>query len=118
MGAFKVSGKRIKKLREISRFSQANIAAFLNVNQSFVSKVESEQCTLSSDMAERLACLFGVHQTALQEEGSDAMPLVCTLCANEITRENMNTISAINRIALNCDFLGKVLHTASQNTLN
>lgn len=109
MRDFKVSGKQIKKLREASHFSQANIAAFLNVDQSFISKVESEQRALTSDMVEKIACLFGVHQSAMQEDSAD-MPLACALRANEITQEDMNTISAINRVALDCEFLGKLIN--------
>lgn len=40
-----IIGKNIKSLRESIGFSQANIATFLNVDQSMISKVEKGEKT-------------------------------------------------------------------------
>lgn len=109
MSNFKISGKKIKEFRERNKYSQANIAAFLGVDQSLISKVENDQRSLTSDMVERLACLFGVHQSALSEN-SPNMPLSCALRSSGITSEDMEVICTINRIALNCDFISKLLN--------
>ena len=111
MNATKISGKRIKELRENNHYSQASIAAFLGIDQSMISKIESDQRALTSDMVEKLACLFGVHQSALKQDCSE-MPLTCALRSSGITCQDMDVICTINRIALNCNFIDKLLDGA------
>ena len=53
-------GQKIKELRSESNYTQQNIADFLGVDQSFISKVEKNERVLTSDMLEKLAVLFGV----------------------------------------------------------
>lgn len=103
-----ISGKRIKELRETNNFTQSKIATFLGVDQSYIARVEKDERALSSDMVEKLASLFGVHTKAFNEDSTD-QPLAYALRASELTEEDMDTISAINRIALNCAFLTSLL---------
>lgn len=112
-----ISGKRIKEIRENNNFSQSNIATFLGVDQSLISKVEKDERALSSDMLEKLAALFGVHQKAFSE-GSTEKPLAYALRASNLTTDDMKTISAINKIALNCDFVTSLLNGASASDGN
>jgi transcriptional regulator with XRE-family HTH domain len=113
----KISGKRIKEIRENNNFSQSNIATFLGVDQSLISKVEKDERALSSDMLEKLAALFGVHQKAFSA-GSAEKPLAYALRASDLTADDMNTISAINKIALNCDFVTSLLNGANTSDGN
>ena len=55
-----IIGNNIKILRDNMGFSQSTIARFLNVDQSLISKVEKGERSLSTDMLEKLACLFGI----------------------------------------------------------
>jgi transcriptional regulator with XRE-family HTH domain len=57
-------GSELKALRERSGFTQSNIAKYLKVDQSLISKFETGERTLSADMLEKLAVLFGVDLTA------------------------------------------------------
>ena len=112
MNNSKISGKRIKELRENNNFSQSNIAAFLGVDQSLISKIEKDERFLSSDMLDKLAALFGVHQNAFSADSTEK-PLAYALRASDLTADDMNTISAVNKIALNCDFITSLLNGAS-----
>ena len=103
-----MSGERIKFLREINNFTQKNIAVFLGVDQSLIARVEKDERALSSDLAERLASLFGVRVSAF-EEGSNEMPLTFAFRASDLNEKDMATISDINRIALNCRLLASLL---------
>ena len=113
----KISGERIKEMRESNKFSQSNIATFLGVDQSLISKVEKGERALSSDMLEKLAALFGVHQKAFTA-GSVEKPLTYALRARNLTVDDMKTISAINKIALNCDFITSLLNGANASDGN
>lgn len=108
----KISGKRIKELRESNHFTQSNIATFLGVDQSLISKVEKDERALSSDLLDKLASLFGVPLKAFFD-GSTDKPLAYALRASHLTAEDMNTISAINKIALNCDLIASLLNGAN-----
>ena len=60
MANVKLIGENIKTLRERMGLNQTSVARFLKVDQSFISKVEKGERTLSADMLEKLTCLFGV----------------------------------------------------------
>lgn len=104
-------GMNIKNLRERSGFTQKNIADFLKVDQSLVSKFESGERSISLDMLDRLAALFGCSIAFITEESGDVSPLVFALRSNELSEEDFETVSAINRIALNSVFMADLLES-------
>ncbi|MBS3976494.1 MAG: helix-turn-helix transcriptional regulator [Syntrophomonadaceae bacterium] len=109
-------GSKLKSIRERSGFTQSNIAKYLRVDQSFVSKLETGERVLTTDMLEKLAALFGVSLAVfLNDTVGEDKPLALTLRANEISEEDMDVIGAINRIALNCDFMTQLLGGARDN---
>lgn len=117
MSNVKILGKRIKEIRENNNFSQSNIAAFLEVDQSLISKAEKDERSLTSDMIEKLATLFGVQPKEFMSE-DPVDPLAYAFRASEMTAEDINTIYAINRIALNSKFLSHLLNGASVSNDN
>lgn len=100
-----IIGKNIKTLREEIGFNQANIAHFLNVDQNLISKVEKGERTLSSDMLEKLTCLFGVNITDIETKVLEPSGLSLTFRANDLSSEDLETISNINRITLNSEYM-------------
>lgn len=105
-------GNRIKEFRTKSGFTQTNIAEFLEVDQSFISKVEKGERTLTADMVEKLSVLFGIQPKDLID-GTDAQLLTYAFRSSDITPDDMKTICAINRIALNSAFLDAILNGVS-----
>lgn len=103
-------GATIKSLRENSGFTQKNIANFLKVDQSLISKFESGERPISADMLDKLAALFGISMSVFYES-ADIKPLSFALRANEISEEDLETICVINRIALNSNFMTKLLES-------
>lgn len=101
-------GANIKNLREKMNFNQTNIANFLNVDQSLISKVEKGERTLSLDMLEKLACLFGVTINEIENEDIETTKLSFAFRTKDLTVNDMETISAINRIALNLEIMDKL----------
>lgn len=102
-------GTTLKSLRERSGFTQSNIAKYLKVDQSLISKFETGERALTADMLEKLAVLFGVNLSAFDDAVDQGKPLIIALRASEINEEDLDAISAINRIALNCNFMTKLL---------
>ncbi|MBN2285255.1 MAG: helix-turn-helix transcriptional regulator [Tissierellales bacterium] len=102
-------GDNIKTLREQSGFTQNNIAKYLKVDQSLISKIEKNERLITSDMLEKLSALFGVTVESFYEKSITANRISFALRANEITEEDLEAISAINRIALNLNFMTKLL---------
>ena len=101
-------GATMKSLREGSGFTQDNIAHYLQVDQSLISKFESGERALSAGSLEKLATLFGIDLSVFSEGVCNMKPLSLALRASEIDEEDLETISAINRIALNSDFMTRL----------
>lgn len=110
-----IIGKNIKALRESIGFTQANIATFLNVDQSMISKVEKGEKTLSIDMLEKLSCLFGVTVEEIEKDIINEPSLLTKYKANELIIENMEAFSAINKIAMNVTFMDELLNEKTNN---
>ncbi len=96
-------GSNLKMLREKMDFNQSMIARFLGVDQSLISKVEKGERNLSSDMLEKLACLYGVSVSDIENGNIKEPKLSFAFRANDLSVEDMETICAINRIALNLE---------------
>ena len=105
-------GENIKALREEMGFNQMSIARFLNVDQSLISKIEKGERSISSDMLYKLACLFGVTVDAIEQDEVNASKLTFAFRASDLSASDMEAISAINRIALNSEYMGKLLEEA------
>lgn len=101
---------KLKELREKNGYTQRNIADYLGVDQSFVSKVEKGERSFTSDMIERLASLFGIHVSALLSEKNEDIPsTACAFRASDLSAEDLNTIAFINRIAINANYMTELL---------
>lgn len=103
------TGGTIRRIREERGFTQANIARYLGVDQSLISKIEKDERSLTSDMLKRLSDLLGVETSALLDCSAGNTKTVCAFRANELSDDDLNTIAVINRIALNSDFMSKLL---------
>lgn len=104
-----IIGNNIKILRDNMGFSQSTIARFLNVDQSLISKVEKGERSLSTDMLEKLACLFGISIDAIESNSIETSNLSFAFRASDLSAEDLETISAINRIALNSEYMAELL---------
>lgn len=102
-------GENIKALREQSGFTQSNIARFLKVDQSLISKIENNERFITSDMLEKLSALFGVTADSLLGESVPTNRILFALRASEINENDLEILCAINRIALNLNFMTQLL---------
>ncbi len=109
-------GNTIKKLREEMGLSQAAIGDFLGIEQSHLSKIEGGERRLSADMLEKLSCLFGVPVADIMNNQVQERKLSFSFRKNNLNINDLETISAINRIALNASFMHRIME--EKNTCN
>ncbi len=102
-------GKRIKKIREESGLNQIQVAKFIGVDQSYISKIENGERQLRLDLLEKLANLFGYSMTNLMTDNSFDTHLQIAFRSDEIEIDDLNSISEINKIALNLQEMRKLV---------
>ncbi len=95
------TGERVKELRERARLTQEQLAAFLEIDQSYLSKFESGERNLGITQLERLCELFGCRLEDLFSEDSVNPVIAFSFRSTGITSEDLEVISRINKIALN-----------------
>jgi transcriptional regulator with XRE-family HTH domain len=102
-------GQKVKALREKAGLSQGQIAQFLGVDQSNISKCEKGERQFQVDHLERLGSLFGVSLGDLMNEELLVAPLQIAFRADGMQVEDLNAIADIQKIALNLDQMRTLL---------
>lgn len=106
-------GTKLKLLREKSGLNQLQLANFLEVHQSYISKCENGERQLSVDILERACSLFGCTLSEFTEEDDISEPLVFAFRASSIENDDLMAIAEINKIALNIKEMNHLLRTAN-----
>jgi len=101
-GSSVIIGENAKRAREACGFSQANVAEFLKVDQSLISKFEKGLRSLQADMLERLSNLYGHRISDFSHTGGiSELRIKAAYRSSGITVDDMEAIHDIKRIALN-----------------
>lgn len=109
MADFELVGKRFKELREQSGLTQGQIADYLNVDQSYISKCEKNERQFSVDVLEKAGALFGCTHDYFTNPESRYSPLPVALRARIIEVGDLETIAAMNKLALNLRYMEGLL---------
>lgn len=107
--------KRFKELRESCNLTQAQLASFLDIDQSYISKFEKGERKIGVDVLEKLCDLFGCTLKYFENEEETYTPIVMAFRSNKLQTEDLEVISAINRIALNSRFINSLLDRGGEN---
>ncbi len=102
-------GHKVKGLREMAGLSQAQIAHFLDIDQTTISKCENGERQFRVDQLEQLGSLFGCSLADLVNEEMEAKPLCIAFRADTIANEDLVAIADIHKIALNIDQMRALL---------
>lgn len=105
--------KRIKELRERANLRQSQVAAYLGVDQSYLSKIESGERAISVEQLEKLTELYGCSLEAFENPKIAVQPIQFALRVKEITVEDMNIIAVVNHIAANSLYMARLLEENS-----
>jgi transcriptional regulator with XRE-family HTH domain len=106
---FELVAKRFSELRNRSGFTQSIIAEYLDVDQSYISKCEKGERQFSVDVLDKATELFGCTMDYFVNESSEFSQMPIALRAKSVTIEDLKTIAAINKIALNLRFMEGLL---------
>lgn len=103
-----VMGKRIKSLRKESRLTQEQLAEFLNIDQSMVTKLENGTRSLTITLLDKICSLFGCTEEFLLGESNEYIPLNFAFRSNGIQGEDLESIAAINKIVMNLHYMNEM----------
>lgn len=103
-------GIKLKLIREKNGFPQKVVASFLGVEKKLLSAFEAGKKTLSVGEIEKLTTLFGLDIFSARGGVDKIKTIALPFKANKITEEELRSIYAINKIALNSDFMTKLLN--------
>lgn len=93
--------ERFTELRKKSGFTQKQMADYLGVDQSYVSKFEKNERQFSSDMLEKSVTLFGCSMKDFMNESCELTQLPTAFRTKNLNEEDLVTLATINKIALN-----------------
>ncbi|TKG88378.1 XRE family transcriptional regulator [Puteibacter caeruleilacunae] len=95
--------KNIKKLREKFEFTQAFVADYLGITAAAVNQYENDARTIPENVVEKLALLYNVEEFDLYEDNPEKREILTAFAfrADEITAEDMTTISQFKKIITN-----------------
>ncbi|NMB26776.1 MAG: helix-turn-helix transcriptional regulator [Tissierellia bacterium] len=106
---FELIGERFSELRKRSGFTQTQLSEYLDVDQSYISKCEKNERQFSADVLEKAAELFGCTMDYFVNESCEFVQIPIALRAKNITTEDLDTMAAMNKIALNLRFMEDLL---------
>ncbi|MCL6588777.1 MAG: helix-turn-helix domain-containing protein [Firmicutes bacterium] len=106
---FDLIGKRFQELRVKSGLTQAQVAEYLNVGPSYISECEKNERQFSADILEKAGHLFGCPIDYFTGGQSNHVPISVALRAEGITAGDLETIAAINKLALNLRYMEGLL---------
>ncbi len=102
-------GTKIHDLRCNVGLKQNQLAAYLSVDQSYVSKIEKNERDISIDKLEKISDLFGCDVNYFIEDKETFKPMGFKLRANGIENEDLQSIAAIQKIAKNLVFMNNLI---------
>lgn len=103
----RAKGERFKSLREHHQIKQKQMADFLGVDQSLISKFENNERLLNIELLEKSADLFGCSVMEFFKENEDTS-LRIAFRAESINEIDFEAIAKLNRIAMNLMLMEKI----------
>lgn len=105
--------EKLKMMREKTGLRQEQIAEYLGVTQTFISKVETGERNLTVDQLESVANLYGYSLASFADKDLDPQPIQFAFRAQSISQDDLRIIAEISRIAINSRFMTKVLEESN-----
>jgi len=96
--------EKLIKLRKESGLSQNQIADYLDIDQSYISKMEKGERPITLDIAEKLAILNGYDLSYFLSDNINE-PLNISFRSSSLNASDFKAIAKINEIALNLKWM-------------
>lgn len=100
---------RLKALRKESGLTQDQLAQYLGVDQSMITKLENGTRKLNVTLIEKLCSLFGCTTDYLTGDSDEYIPLNFAFRAGEIQTADLDSIAAINKIVMNIRCMNEMM---------
>lgn len=100
---------RLKELRTESKLTQEQLAKYLDVDQSLVTKLENGTRSLNVTLLEKICNLFGCSDSYLLGMDDNYVPLSFAFRTKGIQTEDLESIAAINKIILNLRSMNEMM---------
>lgn len=107
-------GFKLKELREKSGYTQVQVAKFLNLDQTTIAKIESDERAISIATIEKMADLYGCELRDITNN-SECKPLELAFRAKNVELDDMEAISRIKKLALNIRLMNRLLDDGGNN---
>ena len=101
--------EKLKEMREKAGLRQGQIADFLGVTQTYISKVESGERNLTVDQLEQVVNLYGYSLASFAGMEKAAYPIQFAFRAQEVSQNDLQVIAAVGRVAINSRFMTQLL---------
>ncbi len=105
--------EKLKEMREQAGLRQGQIAAFLGVTQTYISKVETGERNLTVEQLESLVHLYGYSLSSFTDSRNHVQPIRFAFRAQDVSQEDLKVIADIGRIAVNSRFMADILEGAN-----
>lgn len=94
-------GDRVRQLRDSAGLTQSDVANYLHVDQSYISKCEKNERQFSAAVFEKLSSLLGCSSESLLNPAAPLDSLSLSFRSASLQVSDYEAVSDINRIALN-----------------
>ncbi|WP_026513741.1 helix-turn-helix domain-containing protein [Butyrivibrio sp. LB2008] len=100
---------RLKELRKECQLTQKQIADYLNVDQTLITKYENGTRTMSVTVIDQICNLFGCTEEYLLGRSDSYIPLSFAFRSNGIQGDDLQSIAAVNKIAMNIRYMNEMI---------
>lgn len=94
-------GTKLKLLRENAHLTQKQVAKYLSIDRSLVSKIEKGEYSISSGILNKLSTLYGCPVPLLISNDASSPAFTLAFKAASLDFKEQQTLSILNKIALN-----------------
>lgn len=103
----KLRGERFKEIRSTHGYTQEQLANFLQIDRTLLAKFEKGERSLGVSVLEKACGLFGCSLLELESDKTYA-PLAVAFRAKELTIDDMEAVSKIQKLVLNTQKMKKL----------
>ncbi len=100
---------RLRQLRKESGITQEQLAQYLEVDQTMITKLENGTRNLNTTLLEKICSLFGCTEEYLLGQDDIYIPLNFAFRTNSIQSDDLESVAAINKIAMNIRYMNGVM---------
>ena len=99
-------GETLKALRKQNGLKQVEVALYLGVDQSLITKIENNERNISNVLLSKLCALYGVELDSLDVDKC----IKIAYRAEKISVEDLKVIAEVKKLALDMDFMEALLN--------